>query len=1024
MPLDTCSALTAASELEAKAKRKVVWWDQNGVLQVVEGGKGSEATRLSKWWDTNGLPRVRKSKRDSRDKIVALAPQPPPSPLQLQSPQSHQQSQQQSTSPSKVCDKKLWRIKSSHAARDLIPEAVKSPTAKMSPTTSFGPGLPFSTRGRCAALYSRATVDPAAQRLINLVRREARRRAMSSAELFSTAARDSRRGSATTLHRVQLVRLLEDSLAIFLTLRESKLLTATLGEDADGEITWLQFEALFGDADEMVWEATLKLATADVVRVVRHVIAAGYTTGGVDLTRLFEHLHLHRRKNLNFGDFSHALRRSHVSYERPSDDQLRSLFHMIDSNGDGAISLQEFASFVRRTARAHGIEFREVRSQRGQPLLVSPTKKESSRSIPHATRRVALHVEAELHHRAIVVSDLFHRIDTDGSARVHRLELVRGLANVGIHLNDSEGLALFDWLDRDGDGSVDWKEFEDLLGSAGDDGGVDGGGEGEARCGAAPIVVKPLSQLQVSKAIALLRVAAYRCGGVDLEHFFTILWSKRRTEGLNALEFRRGLRRARVGHDCLCDAEIKQLFREVDENDDGQISLDEFVTWVHRCAKATNVAFKERTPLRTIEDESKTKELLALATPSSASSTKKRSRGQQVIHRVMRELHHRAIVVSDLFHRIDTDGSSYIHIKELCEGFASVGIELNSEENAILFRTLDRNGDGKIDWFEFSGLYNGNERSEREAGRSPASQSVVLDVVRRIRSAAFTVGKVNVAHIFPRARALSLEGFRRGIRRAGVSDQRVADAELSHLFRTLDRECVGVIDVCDFIKFSRAHQTRATAVVTTRKVVRTIVQGAAAVKSARQQQLDRQLLAAIRKMTLERVQRLVSEGANVNSKGRLKTTPLHFAAESGSDEIVRFLVAAGASTLTRDQYAMRPRAWAIRCGHEKVAHFLEENERPISWGLSAFTNSGALFARRESAPLRVRSNVALCDWFILIDHWTQGKDLVSRVEGRVYIEGTFLLNETTSSSTYRLWFDDNSPYALYYIHRIIIHRQL
>ena len=527
--------------------------------------------------------------------------------------------------------KSAWTLRSQ---RELVPVSVPSPTSmdRQSPLTSFGPGLPYSLRGRSAALYARARANPEARRLINIVRRAAHRHAVSASELFARASRDGQRGSATHMHRIQLVRTFRAALKVFLTLDESKLLisllanrslpasrgggaeaAASAAEDAvavpPGEVSWFQFQALFGDAHETMSEHVQALDQDNVLRIVRHLIAAGYTTGGVDLACLFDHLHLSRHNALRYGDFEHAVRRSHVSYERPSGDALRSLFTLIDVNGDGHITLTEFTHFVRTTARAHGIEFREkaagVGVRRGAtPRRAAPPPRASA----SAAERVAQRVRRELHRRAIVASDLFRRIDVDSSSRVHRLELIRGLASVGIRLTGSDNATLFAHLDSDGDGSIDWGEFKELL--HGD--GADESGRRRGTCTAQQRQRAPLPPLQVAKAVAQLRVAAYRAGGVDLEHFFSVLWSKRRAAGLSLLDFRRGLRRARVGHDCLCDAEIAQLFADVDVNGDGRVELSEFVSYVHRSAAATGAVFQQRrVPLRTASEASETKLLLA-----------------------------------------------------------------------------------------------------------------------------------------------------------------------------------------------------------------------------------------------------------------------------------------------------------------------------------------------------------------------------------------------------------------------------
>ena len=82
--------------------------------------------------------------------------------------------------------------------------------------------------------------------------------------------------------------------------------------------------------------------------------------------------------------------------------------------------------------------------------------------------------------------------------------------------------------------------------------------------------------------------------------------------------------------------------------------------------------------------------------------------------------------------------------------------------------------------------------------------------------------------------------------------------------------------------------------------------------------------------------------ADVNAKDALSRTALHFAAQTGFEEIVRILVGAEGgktSVIARDDEGDSPIVVAVRSGHEAVAIFLVKThlENPEEFGLSEVT---------------------------------------------------------------------------------------
>jgi hypothetical protein len=73
------------------------------------------------------------------------------------------------------------------------------------------------------------------------------------------------------------------------------------------------------------------------------------------------------------------------------------------------------------------------------------------------------------------------------------------------------------------------------------------------------------------------------------------------------------------------------------------------------------------------------------------------------------------LLLLQAFKQLDKDGSGTISIEELAEALRKFGIYDNARE---LLATADKNGDGQIDYAEFSWLLRNNNESLRMSGRS------------------------------------------------------------------------------------------------------------------------------------------------------------------------------------------------------------------------------------------------------------------------------------------------------------------
>jgi anti-sigma-K factor RskA len=99
----------------------------------------------------------------------------------------------------------------------------------------------------------------------------------------------------------------------------------------------------------------------------------------------------------------------------------------------------------------------------------------------------------------------------------------------------------------------------------------------------------------------------------------------------------------------------------------------------------------------------------------------------------------------------------------------------------------------------------------------------------------------------------------------------------------------------------------------------------AATGAAQTASLNDELLAAARKSDAAAVKALLAKGADVNAKSPYGATPLFFACDRGSAEVVKILLDAGADPNIRDTfYKATPTIWAVQRDHAEVVKLLVE----------------------------------------------------------------------------------------------------
>ena len=184
----------------------------------------------------------------------------------------------------------------------------------------------------------------------------------------------------------------------------------------------------------------------------------------------------------------------------------------------------------------------------------------------------------------------FIHVDTDGSGELDRQEVMRVFLNAGLYLQENEFDLVFDDMDPDGNGVVELGEFirwlrggsetavklrnkmsvDDNLGSL-----LEGQDSSST-----DILADASVEEMVLSAKHKLKLLSTSSGRVD----FSVLFEYYNVDGdpsLSLREFRVALRRdAQIAPSHMSNAEIEELFNQIDENKSGSIELKEFEDWM------------------------------------------------------------------------------------------------------------------------------------------------------------------------------------------------------------------------------------------------------------------------------------------------------------------------------------------------------------------------------------------------------------------------------------------------------------
>lgn len=213
-------------------------------------------------------------------------------------------------------------------------------------------------------------------------------------------------------------------------------------KDSDGMISVQEFVDFFG---KRIIQAKKERKNKTLTRLKRRfneVIAAVMEDTKASVEAIFKHFDKSNGKgDLSKADFVSSLR-GIPFFKTVSDADMTALADVLDSDGNGSISIQEFKDFV--TERMG-----EVKSNRKPSTSIAYLKK---------TLRIAAK-------KGLSARQIFESLDKDRSGSLTTDELQRGLSNLPFfkQLTDEDYKNLFLVIDADGSGEVSCEEFVNTL---------------------------------------------------------------------------------------------------------------------------------------------------------------------------------------------------------------------------------------------------------------------------------------------------------------------------------------------------------------------------------------------------------------------------------------------------------------------------------------------------------------------------------------------------------------------------------
>ena len=634
---------------------------------------------------------------------------------------------------------------------------------------------------------------------------------------------------------------------------------------------------------------------ASIRRRLRDAASGSTPLGRRDIATLFRALDANSNGTLEWEEFRAGVRKyGRVLPGSVSDAELYQVFQFVDLNDNGVMSVEEFKWFMsapdERLFGAPPTAAASV-SRRGSPTA-SPGTSPPPGGPPcrplRWNKRALDTMKQRLHASAYAVGGvqwpkLLARMDSSGTGALEWADFKRGI-RAELHASprdvpDADARRIFCFVDKACTGVVEVGELATFIsGGPVDDGlgfydGASGGGDSDgddSPFGANHKAATPKARRDVAHhvtfaptandeaaaaapaaaasgqadgadasggaatpgnvrfdAALLARVrrqlvaSAFAVGGVNFHNWFdrygrnangALLWS----------EFRKAVRRdGKITAAMVSDRDLRRVFRFVDTHDSGCIDAAEFDAFMrepdHRlfgteaCGGASAAGDEVVPPRRQL-------------TWDDAFASHVAGRLRDAAHTADGE----RVLWPDLFRRLDRDGSGELDWDEFRHGLRHEAClstaDFSTSDLRRLFCLMDTDCSGTISLAELEGFVTDHgtkglaaelaaaaaAKPKRGGRRGVFASATVRRVKQKLRAAAYTAGGVNYRKLFKHydrdnSGGLECDEFISAIRRdAKIPKREVSDRELAAVFSAVDDDGGGTVDIEEFVTWLEA----------------------------------------------------------------------------------------------------------------------------------------------------------------------------------------------------------------------------